>query len=144
MAKNAPPKTRVKNSTKNESVSSLKKKAWDLFSKYIRLKGSDWRGYGKCVTCDEVKEWKRLQAGHFIPGRRNSILFDERNVHIQCDGCNRWKQGNTVKYFRFMQKTYGDSVIEELEHLNTIDKQFTPIELKGMIEDLKIKIKKYE
>ena len=125
-----------------ESVSTLKKKAWKLFSEWIRRRDSDWRGMVACVTCGIIKDYKQQQAGHFIPGRRNSILFHERNVHAQCYGCNVMKQGNTVKYFRFMQKRYGDEVIEELEHLNTIDKQFTPQELKDLIEDLKIKISK--
>lgn len=109
-------------------------------SEFIRRRDADWKGEVQCVTCGLVKHWKQLQAGHFIPGRRNSILFDERNIHAQCYGCNVMKQGNTVKYFRFMQRTYGDTVIEELEHLNTIDKQFQPKELEELIQDLKQKI----
>lgn len=123
-----------------ETISSLKKKAWKLMSEFIRRRDADWKGEVQCVTCGLVKHWKQLQAGHFIPGRRNSILFDERNIHAQCYGCNVMKQGNTVKYFRFMQRTYGDTVIEELEHLNTIDKQFQPKELEELIQDLKQKI----
>lgn len=123
-----------------ETISSLKKKAWKLMSEFIRRRNADWKGEVQCVTCGLVKHWKQLQAGHFIPGRRNSILFDERNIHAQCYGCNVMKQGNTVKYFRFMQRTYGDTVIEELEHLNTIDKQFQPKELEELIQDLKEKI----
>lgn len=127
---------------KTESVSSLKKKAWKLMSEYIRRRDSDWKGFAKCCTCGVIKPWKEQQAGHFLGGRRNSILFDTRNIHAQCSGCNLFKQGNTVKYFRFMQAKYGDEVIEELERLDRIDKQFTPKELKDLIEEIKWKIQK--
>jgi septum formation topological specificity factor MinE len=119
---------------KEKSLAKLKKDAWAVFSKYIRQKYSDWKGDAACVTCGVVRPWKEMQAGHFIPGRHNSILFDERNVHVQCDGCNRWKQGNTVKYFRFMQQKYGDETIKELEHLDTLSHPFTRQELLEIIE----------
>lgn len=83
-----------------------------------------------------------MQAGHFIPGRHNSILFDERNVHAQCYGCNVMKQGNSIKYFRFMQQQYGDAVIEELERLDRENKQFTIPELETLYEAIKEKLKK--
>lgn len=40
-----------------------------------------------------------------------------------------------------MQRTYGEDVIAELEKLDTQNKQFTPQELKDLIEDLKTKLK---
>lgn len=129
---------------KIKGVKELKKDLWNIFSRYIRLRDSDWRGYSSCCTCGLTKQWKEMQAGHFIPGRHNSILFDERNVHAQCYGCNIRKQGNTVKYFRFMQEKYGDEIIEELEKLDLQEKSFTEIELKEMIDKYKLKLKEYE
>jgi DNA repair exonuclease SbcCD ATPase subunit len=46
-------------------------------------------------------------------------LFDERNCHAQCYGCNVMKKGNMVKYYKFMLKQYGQKVIDELEELDT-------------------------
>lgn len=113
-------------------VSKLKKKVWAVFSKYIRNKYAV-NGKVMCVTCGEWKEVKEMQAGHFIPGRHNSVLFDERNVHPQCYACNICKKGNMVEYFRFMQITYGDEVIEELRRKDKIElKQFTSYELEEM------------
>ena len=113
---------------KRPTISKEKKKAWNLFSKYIRLRDcletTGTPDYGICCTCGIKYHFKELQAGHFIPGRHNSILFDERNVHAQCVGCNRFKQGNTVKYFRFMQNKYGEEVIKELEQKDNELKQF--------------------
>jgi hypothetical protein len=79
------------------------------------------------------KPYQELQAGHFIPGRHNSVIYDERNVHPQCYACNVMMHSNPIKYFRFMQQTYGDEVIEELERIDRQMKQFTPAELQYLL-----------
>ena len=86
-----------------------KKRAWKAFSLYIRMRDQ------RCVTCG-VSEF--LQAGHFIVGRHNSVLFDERNCHAQCYGCNVGRKGNIVEYYPFMVTTYGQNVIDELKLLD--------------------------
>ena len=58
--------------------------------------------------------YEKLQAGHFIAGRTNGILFEPRAVHAQCVGCNMYGGGQHAKYERFMLDRYGASVIEEL------------------------------
>ena len=79
------------------SVSAAKAAAWTAFSRLIRTRdcirtsGNPYEG--DCCTCGKRFEFKRLQAGHYFHGRVNATLFDERNVHAQCDACNRWKQG---------------------------------------------------
>lgn len=67
---------------------NYKKKAWDAFSLYIRLKGRDSNGVVYCYTCGKPKTVKTIQAGHGIGGRSNAVLFDERVVRPQCVGCN--------------------------------------------------------
>lgn len=118
---------------KVRTVKQAKKRAWDMFSKYVRtrdaLRTTGTREEALCITCDRRYPIKDLQAGHFIPGRHNSILFDERGVHAQCYGCNVMKMGNTVKYFRKMQDLYGEGIIRELEQLDTQVKQFKVFEL---------------
>ena len=103
---------------KKKSVKTIKAKAWAAFSKYIRLKYSDHNGYVKCCTCDTVKHYKEMQAGHFIAGRCNSILFYEKGVHPQCRRCN-YNEGNGPEYFVFMEETYGRDEIDyqrQLKH----------------------------
>ena len=116
---------------------SERDKVWDVFSKYIRLKYADWRGNESCVTCGIVKHWKEMQAGHFIAGRGNSILFDVRGVHPQCGRCNVYLKGNVVEYFRFMQKKYGDKVIDDLRVLRLKERKWKPKELADMKEHYK-------
>lgn len=97
-----------------KKVSTMKKKAWKVFSEWIRRKDADSNGMNFCVTCGKMEHWKFLQAGHFIDGRGNSILFDERGVHPQDVACNLFKHGNKVEYFIFMKKYFGERVINEL------------------------------
>jgi hypothetical protein len=91
-------------------------------------------GFNRCITCGVRKYYKELQAGHFIPGRHNAILFDERGVHPQCFHCNMsvavgGLNGNPRKYDAFMRKTYGDGVVAELDALDMTERKFTPQEL---------------
>jgi len=118
---------------KKQSVSRLKKLIWKELSQYIRKKAADHRGYAQCITCGVWKPWQLQQGGHFIPGRHNSVIFDERNISVQCYACNVMMHGNPIKYFRFMQQTYGDEVIEELERLDREMKQFTSTELQLLL-----------
>jgi hypothetical protein len=131
---------------KHPTISREKKKAWDLYSEYIRLRDclrtTRTLEYAHCVTCGKRYHYKQLQAGHFLPGRHNSVLFDERNCHAQCYGCNVPQKGNTVKYFRFMQKHYGEGVILELENKDRETKQFKVFELQDLQEIFKEKITK--
>jgi len=122
------------------TVPRQKKLTWKTFSEYIRKRDADWKGDCTCVTCGVVKPIKEMQAGHFIQGRHNSILFDERNVHTQCYSCNVMKYGNSLKYYRFMESKYGEKIILELEEKDTEKKSFTVEELKGLREEFKRKI----
>lgn len=84
----------------------------------------------KCVTCPAVKPRLgigSIQAGHFpeISGRLNSVLFEERGVHGQCYQCNHHKHGNPNVYMKFMQKVYGQRVIDELIALKNRTVKYT-------------------
>lgn len=98
-----------------------KDKAWKSFSKYIRARDCiRFTGHideGMCVTCWRRYPFKELQAGHFVDGRGNAVLFDERVVYTQCYGCNIGKKGNYVEYFVFMEKEWGREKIDEFRAL---------------------------
>ena len=110
-------------------IGKLKKKLWTLFSEWIRRKDCDSNGCTFCVTCMERGEkkylhWTELQAGHFLAGRSNGIIFDERGVWPQCISCNIFKRGATEDYYPYMIRTQGQEVIDELKRLKR-----TPIKL---------------
>lgn len=123
---------------RKKSVKSLKKKAWTFFSRYIRTKFADKHtGMVPCVTCGVEKNWREQQAGHFISGRGNSILFDERGVFPQCYVCNCHKHGAVLEYIDFMRKHYGiagDEIMSELRILSKKPKSFTVDELETLIK----------
>lgn len=117
---------------KKVKVSSLKKKAWTEFSIFIRTQGASTAGMNRCVTCGVEKHWKELQAGHFIAGRLNSNLFDERGCHPQCSLCNVVKAGNGPRYYQYMLKIYGQDVIDELLQQNDTTRKWLPGELQSI------------
>lgn len=121
------------------SLKTLKTKAWKLFSEYIRRKYADDSGYVACVTCGSVAHWKQMQAGHFIPGRCNSILFEENGVHPQCRRCN-YNEGNGPEYYIFMEKTYGKDEIDRLRALRHQTVKLSPAFYEQLILDLKGKL----
>lgn len=110
----------------------MKEKAWDAFSRYIRLRdglvtmGS--KEQGMCFTCDRVTNlWTRGggQAGHFEEGRGNAILFEETNCHLQCYQCNVPKHGNQKEYERKMREIYGQEEIDRLDILKRTTKEYS-------------------
>lgn len=135
-----------KKKVKKITVGRAKKKAWCVFSQFIRLrdclltKKSIKRGI--CCTCDHVVEYKFSQAGYFIPGRGGSILFLEDNVHLQCAGCNIYKHGNLIEYGEFMKRKYGEKRVAELIALRHETHQWKVVELQEIEEKYKQKVEK--
>lgn len=103
---------------KEKTLPKLKKEAWAVFSQYIRLrdclKTTDTLHMGACYTCGKVYPYTQLQAGHFLPGRRNSVLFNEEQVHAQCMACNVWNHGDFPTYLEKMRVDFGSEKVEEM------------------------------
>jgi hypothetical protein len=76
------------------TLGKLKKQAWALLSQIVRRNDSHGDETGMCYTCGAMDLWKRLQAGHAIPGRTGSVLFDEDIIRPQCYRCNVALRGN--------------------------------------------------
>lgn len=119
---------------KNKSLSKLKKKAIKIHSEYIRRKAANEDGFAECVTCGKIDHWKRLQNGHFIPGRTNSVLFADYNCHVQCYRCNVLMKGNWTAYLQFMRKTYGMEIVDHLISLKNQTKVMTVQDYEDLIE----------
>ncbi len=103
------------------------------------------------MTCDAVSPWQNMDAGHWISGRRESILFEEDGIHPQCHKCNRYHITNpwgvTAKqksvdaaYDEYMLATYGQDRMDELLIRNQKSKTYTKGELLEMIEGYKVRI----
>lgn len=115
-----------------------KEKAWVAFSKYIRtrdcLRFTGDPEEGMCITCKRSYPFSKLQAGHFISGRGNAVLFDERLVYSQCLGCNgnppMGKGGNYVEYFVWMESEVGREKIDEFRALKSTTIQYKEYDFK--------------
>lgn len=122
-------------------------KCWKLFSRYIRtrdcIRFKNSLTEGICVTCKREYPFTQLQAGHFIGGRTNAVLYDERIVYTQCYGCNGnppfGKGGNYVEYFLFMMNNegYTKEQLEEFNNLKFKTVKFKPFELLELAESFR-------
>jgi len=99
---------------KKSDRTKAKEKAWKLCSEYNRRKYASENGNVKCFSCSTVKHWKEMQAGHFIPGRGESVLFEDTGIHAQCFACNINKKGNWADYYMAMEEFYGKNEINRL------------------------------
>lgn len=127
---------------KRSSTKKAKDKAWKAFSIYIRtrdcLRFTKDPDNGICVSCKRHYPFKQLQAGHFISGRGNSVLFDDRIVYSQCYGCNVGRSGAYVEYFVFMEEEWGRDKIDEFRALKAdtkIYKEYDYIEIEERFKE---------
>lgn len=125
---------------KKKTKTYYKDKAWKAFSTYIRtrdsIKTTGGVDFCRCITCKKIYEYKQTQAGHFVPGRSNSVLFKEDIVNGQClteeslieltDGSKKSIKHINVgdRLLAFNDKTFKkeESVVESV-------RSFTPEEL---------------
>ena len=118
---------------KSPKKSLLKQKAWQAFSKYVRLRDclltTGTLTHGRCITCGKVFEFSSLQAGHFIPGRNNAILFNPVQVHAQCIGCNMFGKGMFPEYYKEMVSRYGLQEVQQMIENARIITKITPSDL---------------
>ena len=129
---------------KKQTISQLKRKCWDDFSRYIRtrdcLRTTGCKDWGLCITCGKRYHIKLLQAGHFIPGRHNANLFSERGTHAQCYNCNINLRGNTLEYRRQIIAFYGEGADLEIEMEAAQVKKFTPQDLIDLTKHYRTKL----
>lgn len=65
----------------------------------------------KCCCCGTTEG---LQVGHFITRRVYALRWDIRNCHAQCSGCNLRHNFDPSGYSRYMLRTYGKPIFDEL------------------------------
>lgn len=105
----------VKKKIKHLKLSTEKKKANAIFSKYIRIKALP-KNYDliECYTCGAWKPLKEMQCGHGIIGRNNAVLFMEEVCRPQDVQCNIFKSGNLAIFTR---KLIAELGVEEYDRL---------------------------
>ena len=110
----------------------LKDKTWKAFSKYIRLRDANNDGIAKCVTCEKEEYWNLGDAGHFVGGRTNAVLFHEEIVNFQCKHCNIFLRGNYQKYTLVMLDRYGREKVDYFLSLKYKIVKYSMIDLENL------------
>lgn len=103
-----------------KSISNpAKKKAWDAFSRYIRVRDciatTRCPFAGVCITSGRRFHITALQAGHCFPGRNNARLFQEELVNAQSFIDNEFRHGRPKKYRKIMEEKYGVEQVAKWE-----------------------------
>jgi hypothetical protein len=86
------------------------------FSVYIRIRDTDFRGNGKCITCGVKKNWKKADCGHFQSRGHLNTRWFENNAHLQCKLCNGPRGGGEQhRHGKFIESRYGKGYDTELQ-----------------------------
>jgi hypothetical protein len=105
----------------------LKKKAWIVFSAYIRK-----RDNYICFTCGARNE-KGSNAGHFRHGHTKAGFYNETNVNCQCQRCNLFLSGNLAEYGLRLANKVGLDTLTKLKKEWDKDHNWTRKELISLI-----------
>lgn len=125
------------------TVCSYKKTVWDSCALYVKLRDCSNDGMVKCCTCEKVGHYTSFDAGHFVPGRGNEVLYDDTHIFPQCAGCNCKGGGEQYKFGVFLQKKYGYSQydLDEILSMRHRIRKFTLDELRIINKRYKEEIK---
>lgn len=105
-----------------------------VFNQYIRLRDTDENGYGRCISCNTMKHYSDLDAGHFVNCKHLSLKFSEINVNAQCIPCNRFDEGNAAGYALGIMKKYDEGQLILLNIAKNKTIKFTEFELTEIIK----------
>ena len=120
---------------KEPSFKTLKRKAWKMFSEYIRRRDADYAGRVSCYTCGLRMHWKSAHAGHAIGGRHHAVLFDPEICRPQCYRCNVPMRGQYPIFAAKLIREYGLEWFEaKLQGAHHRVVKLTPADLEGLIE----------
>jgi hypothetical protein len=114
----------------------LVKKLDTIFSEYIRRRYAI-NDIAECVTCGKKDHWKKQQAGHFMSRKHYSTRWDERNVEVQCQGCNVWRYGEQYKFSLYLGADLADELMVKSRQIE----KFSNADLVMMYETYKQKVK---
>ena len=111
---------------------------------FVRTRDSIDGIKGKCPFCGKVELIKYMDCGHFISRTRMGTRFDERNMNLQCKGCNlRQSKGlDGIEYRHGLEidKKWGEGTAEELINISKQIKKLSVIEIEEIAENYRIKL----
>lgn len=112
-----------------QTKTSLKKKANNLVSKIVRLKG-------KCERCGKSGDQVQLQCAHIVGRSNHTLRFDLMNVLCLGSACHRWAHNYPIDFTRWVKQNYPNRVIY-LDHNKNFITRRTLNDYKELVEALK-------
>lgn len=102
-----------------------------------------------CVSCVRKLPLKMIDCGHYIQRGCLPLRFDMRNVHCECQKCNRFSADHLVGYSKWMVAKYGKSIIDKLWSIkeNYRDgkiKPYSMVDLRSIYNQNLIEVRKIE
>lgn len=105
----------LKERYKGRSVSWLEDKLQDLVNAKVRKRDSA-NGFFICISCQELKPVKQLNAGHYFEKSvYKSVRFDLDNIFGQCVRCNKYLSANLIPYRANLLIKIGEHRLRQLE-----------------------------
>lgn len=111
-----------------------------VVSRYVRILYANEKGEVKCYTCDTVKHFSLMQAGHFVKREHIGLRWDLRNLRPQDEYCNCYLYGNVSVYAKELEKEQKGLPDTLIEQSHTVEKPSNE-ELKTMLIDFRQKLK---
>ena len=127
-----------------KSLSQLKKKTWELVSRYMRLK------YPVCEIC---KKNESVHCHHIIKrSKSNALFFDERNLLSLCKNCHdrihiykKWHEGfDDIQRYMILKSLRTEEELNYLEMKKHGTYKFSHYKLEELIKDYKQRVKEIE
>jgi len=131
-------KRELKKNKKTKTTARLKQELYTLVQLYVRLRDSDVMWYGKCISCDRVFHYKKMDWWHYIWRRNMITAFDPKNINAQCKYCNWQLKWNIIEYRKRLINKIWLWWVLELERSKWKLKNWN----RGDIEDMIVKYKK--
>ena len=123
-----------KKKKKLPSISSLKKKAEEVFNRYIRKRDSE-DGYFTCISSGKTLPVDQMDAGHYVPkGRCSFLRFHEWNVNGEASYHNRYDEFHLIGYRKNLIDKIGLDAVEWLEANVHTTKSWSRSELMEIIQ----------
>ncbi len=113
--------------------SKLIKKLDTIFSIYIRTRNVDERGFSNCFTCNTLRHWKEVDAGHFQSRGKYATRWTPENVQFQCKRCNGFRGGEQYLFAQALDRKYGEGFADGLVYKSNQSSKFNVNDLREMI-----------
>jgi len=120
------------------SISALKKDADMWFSRRVRLRDADSKGYCRCISCGSRLHWKQMHNCHFIVRGNYFYRRDPMNCHAGCVSCNKYhKEYHMMMYTLYMVKTHWLKEVQKMQDTHWELKKVKREMLEEIIEEYK-------